>query len=168
MKDYSTIRWGILGAGNIANRLAEGVNFLPDADLLAVGSRDIEKANAFADKHQILRRYGSYEELVSDADIDVIYVATTHNFHREHSILALNAGKHVLCEKPFTINAREAEDIVAAAKSNNLFVMEAMWTRFFPLMYRLRELIKQGTVGAPWLVQADFGFKAGFNPASRL
>src|SRR5947208_2244100 len=109
MKDYSTVRWGILGAGNIANRLAEGVNFLPDAELLAVASRDLAKATAFAEKHGIPRRYGSYDELVGDPDVDVIYVATTHNFHREHSLLALNAGKHVLCEKPFTINAREAE-----------------------------------------------------------
>src|SRR5689334_22963725 len=129
----SSIRWGILGAGNIANRLAEGVNFLADAELLAVGSRDLAKANAFADKHGIKKRYGSYDELVADADIDVIYVATTHNFHKEHSLLALNAGKHVLCEKPFTINAGEAEEIVNTARKNNLFVMEAMWTRFFPL-----------------------------------
>lgn len=168
MRDYSTVRWGILGAGNIANRLAEGVNFLPDAELAAVGSRDLEKANAFADKHQIPRRYGSYEELVNDPDLDVIYVATTHNFHREHSLLALNAGKHVLCEKPFTINAGEAEEIVAAAQAKNLFVMEAMWTRFFPLMYRVRDLLREGAIGTPWLVQSDFGFKATFNPSSRL
>jgi predicted dehydrogenase len=105
MTDYATVRWGILGAGSIAKRFTEGANFLPDAKVVAVGSREQAKADTFADQFDISHRHGSYEALVADPDVDVIYVATPHPFHKEHSLLALNAGKHVLCEKPVTINA---------------------------------------------------------------
>lgn len=163
-----TIRWGILGPGNIANRLAEGVRALPDATLLAVGSRDIQRANAFADRWQIPRRYGSYEDLVSDPDVDIVYVATPHPFHAPCSLLAIEAGKAVMCEKPFTVNAQEAQQVVDAARRKGVFVMEAMWTRFFPLMARLRDLVAAGEIGDVRLIHADFGFRAGFNPESRL
>src|SRR5215468_4556174 len=126
MRDYSVIRWGILGAGSIANRLAEGVLALPDARLMAVGSRSKEKADAFADKYRIPNRHADYGSLVNDPEVDVVYVATPHNFHMEHSILALNAGKHVLCEKPCTINETQAQAIVDVARNAKLFVMEAM------------------------------------------
>jgi predicted dehydrogenase len=168
MTNYSTIGWGILGAGSIANRLAEGVLALPDDKLMAVGSRSIDKADAFADKYGIPNRHASYDALVNDKDVDVIYVATPHNFHREHSILALNAGKHVMCEKPFAINLREAQAIVDLARAKKLFVMEAMWTRFFPLMGRVRKVLKSGEIGTPYLLHADFGFKGSFNPEGRL
>jgi predicted dehydrogenase len=168
MAKYGTVRWGILGPGLIANRLAEGVLALPDAKLVAVGSRDHSRADSFADKYGIPHRHGSYDALVNDADVDVIYVATPHNFHKEHSILALNAGKHVLCEKPFTINEAEASEIVKVARARRLFVMEAMWTRFFPIMERVRHLLKSGDIGTPYLLHADFGFKGTFNLEGRL
>src|SRR2546430_15227 len=105
---FTPLRWGILGAGGIANRYCSDVKPLPDHKLVAVGSREQEKANAFADKFEIPNRHASYEALVADPEVDVIYVATPHNFHKEHTLLALNAGKPVLCEKPFTINLSEA------------------------------------------------------------
>ncbi len=162
------IRWGILGPGNIAHRLAEGVRALPDAKVLAVGSRSIERANAFADKWEIPRRYGSYEDLVADSELDIIYVATPHPFHAPCSLLAIEAGKAVLCEKPFTVNASEARQVVEAARHKGVFVMEAMWTRFFPLMARLRDIVAAGEIGEVRLIHADFGFRAGFNPEGRL
>lgn len=164
----STIRWGILGPGNIANRLVEGVRAVPDAELLAVGSRDLQRANAFADKWNIPRRYGSYEELVADGDVDIVYVATPHPFHAPCSLLAINAGKPVLCEKPFTVNASEAQAVVDAARRKNVFVMEAMWTRFFPIMGRLRDIVAAGEIGEVRMIHADFGFRAAFNPENRL
>jgi predicted dehydrogenase len=168
MNNLSTIRWGILGPGNIARRFAEGVLSVNDARLTAVGSRDLARANAFADQYDIPKRYGSYQELVDDPEVDVIYVATPHNFHKEHSLLALHAGKPVLCEKPFTINAKEAEEVIAAARQRGLFLMEGMWTRFFPLMYRVRELLQERAIGEPRMLTADFGFRAEINPEGRL
>ena len=102
------IRWGILGPGKIAHKFAEGLKALPDAELAAVGSRSLERANEFADAFGAPRRHGSYEALADDADVDAVYVATPHPMHADHSILCLNAGKAVLCEKPFTINAAQA------------------------------------------------------------
>ena len=162
------LRWGILSAARIANKFCEGVRSLPDADLAAVGARDGQRAREFAQKWQIPKAYGSYEELVNDPEVDAIYVATTHNFHREHTLLALNAGKPVLCEKPFAINAAESADMVSAARRNRLFLMEAMWTRFFPIMAKVRELVRDGAIGEPRMVQADFGFRGDYDPNSRL
>lgn len=162
------VRWGILGPGNIANRLAEGVSALPDATVLAVGSRDIQRANAFADKWQIPRRYGSYDDLLADPDVDIVYVSTPHPFHAPCSLMAIEAGKPVMCEKPFTVNAAEAQRVVEAARRKGVFLMEAMWTRFFPLMARLRDIVAGGEIGEVRLVHADFGFRAGFNPEGRL
>jgi predicted dehydrogenase len=158
---YSPLRWGILGAGSIANSFAGDVQPLPDQEIVAVGSRDLEKANAFADKHKIDARHSSYEALVNDPNVDAVYVATPHTFHKEHSLLALRAGKHVLCEKPFTINAAEAEAVIVEARGRNLFLMEAMWSRFFPVWAKVREWIATGEIGVPRQLVADFGFKGG-------
>jgi predicted dehydrogenase len=168
MSDLSRVRWGILGPGSIANSLAKGVAALPDAEVIAVGSRDQAKANVFADKYGIPNRYGSYQELVDDPEVDVVYVATPHPFHAEHTLLALNARKAVLCEKPFTINERELEHVVRVAREKKLFLMEAMWTRFFPVMVKVRELIKGGAIGDVRMVQADFGFRTSVNEEGRL
>src|SRR5262245_12566154 len=122
------IRWGILGTGKIARQFAAALRRLPDAELIAAGSRSAESAARFADEFGISRRYGSYSELVGDAEVEVVYIATPHSCHAENSRLALKAGKAVLCEKPFTINAAQAHEVIQFARERKLFLMEAMWT----------------------------------------
>lgn len=162
------IRWGILGTGSIARRIAAAVQFVDDAELVAVGSRTQESADKFGDEFSIPHRHASYEALVGDPDVDVIYVSTPHPFHKENSLLALEAGKAVLCEKPFTMNAAEAMDVVGLARIKRLFLMEAMWTRYLPVMVKVRELIAQGAIGEVRMLNADFGFRANpINPTSR-
>jgi len=161
-------RWGILGPGNIAAKFAAGVAALADQEVVAAGSRTQASADRFADRFDIRRRHVGYEALVADPEVDAIYVATPHNFHREHTLLALRHGKHVLCEKPFAINAAEAQEMVDAARAPGLFLMEAMWSRFLPIIVEARRLIAAGAIGAVQMIQADFGFRASFNPASRL
>jgi predicted dehydrogenase len=161
------LRWGILGLGSIANQFAIGLKALPDARLVAVGSRSQDKADQFGAKYDAPHRHASYEALANDPEVDVVYVATPHPMHGEDALLCLNAGKAVLCEKPFTVNVAEAERVVGLAREKNLFLMEAMWTRFFPLMYRVRELVASGAIGEARMIQADFGFRAGFDPNSR-
>ncbi len=162
------VRWGILGPGSIARAFAEGLKVVPDAELVAVGSRSRDKAEAFGERYGAPHRHESYEALVADREVDAIYVATPHTFHKEHCLLALDAGKPVLCEKPFTINAAEAEAVVRKARESKLFLLEGMWSRFFPLITRLRELLSANEIGPVRMVEVDFGFRAGFNPESRL
>jgi len=162
------IRWGILGTGKIAHQFAAALRRLPAADLLATGSRSAESAARFSDEFGISRRYGSYTELVSDPEVEVIYVATPHSCHAENTRLALNAGKAVLCEKPLTINAAQADEVIRLARERKLFLMEAMWTRCFPLMKKLRELLASGTIGEVRQLTADFGFRAEYQDESRL
>lgn len=164
----NTIRWGILGTGSIAGQFAEGLQMLSDAELVAVGSRSAQSANAFGDNFDAPRRHASYEALVKDPDVDVIYVATPHSCHMENTLLALTAGKPVLCEKPFAINAKEARQVIQFARAKKLFVMEAVWTRFFPLMEKLRELLNAKAIGDVRMVTADFGFRAEFLEDERL
>jgi predicted dehydrogenase len=162
------IRWGILGPGSIAHKFATGLQSLTDAKLVAVGSRTIESANAFADQYGATNRHIGYEALVHDPDVDAIYVATPHSFHQEHTELCLRAGKAVLCEKPFAINRAQAESMVATARSTGVFLMEAMWTRFLPLLIRVRELVAAGEIGEIRMIWSDFGFRTNVNPQSRL
>ncbi|HMO58929.1 MAG TPA: Gfo/Idh/MocA family oxidoreductase [Roseiflexaceae bacterium] len=162
------IRWGIVSTGRIAGVFATGLAALPDAHLLAVGSRSAESAAAFADRFGIPRRYASYEELAADPDIDAVYIATPHSSHAAEAIRFIRAGKAVLCEKPFTINAGEAELVVAEARSRGIFLMEAMWTRFLPALVRVREIIASGAIGDLRMLYADFGFRTNVNPQSRL
>ncbi len=162
------IRWGILSTGNIAHTFAKGLAALRDAELVAVGSRSKESADAFGEEFDVPHRHATYEELAADPDVDAIYVATPHPFHCENTLLCLNHGKAVLCEKPFAMNAKEARKMISKAKSKGLFLMEAMWTRFLPVHGRLREIISEGTLGDPRLVRANFCFRADFNPESRL
>jgi predicted dehydrogenase len=163
------VRWGILGAGNIAGSFAEGLQVLPDAALVAVGSRSQEKAAAFAARFGGgARAHGSYEELASDPDVDAVYVATPHTFHLEHTLLALAHGKAVLCEKPFALNLGEAEVMVAEARARHLFLMEAMWTRLLPHVERAVTMAQEGALGEVRQLTADFGFRAAFDPRSRL
>jgi predicted dehydrogenase len=162
------IRWGILGTGNIAHQFARGLADTPDAVLVAVGSRSIDTANTFADEFDIERRHPAYEELADDDGVDAVYVSTPHPFHRDNSILLLEHGKAVICEKPFTINAGDAKAVIDVARQRDVFLMEAMWTRYLPAVVRARELIAEGAIGDVRMVQADFGFRAGVNPEGRL
>jgi predicted dehydrogenase len=162
------IRWGILGTGNIARSFATGVSTVDDAEVLAVGSRSQATADAFGDEFNVPRRYPTYEALVADPDIDAVYVSSPHTQHKDNSLLCIEAGKAVLCEKPFTINAAEAEAIINRAREKNVFVMEAMWTRFLPVIARVRQLVAEGALGDIRLVTADFGFRAQFDPQHRL
>ena len=162
------IRWGILGTGNIAHQFARGLADTPDATLVAVGSRRIERANTFGDEFNIPRRHASYEELAADGEVDAVYVSTPHPMHKDNSILLLEHDKAVLCEKPFTINAGEAKAVIDVARQRDIFLMEAMWTRYVPAVIRARELIAEGAIGDVRMIQADFGFRAGINPEGRL
>jgi predicted dehydrogenase len=155
----NSIRWGILGTGNIARTFAEALKSLPDAALLAVGSRTQAAADAFADRFDIPRRHASYGALAKDPEVDVIYVATPHALHKDNTILALRSGKAVLCEKPFTINARESEEVFTVAVAERRFVMEAMWTRFIPAVKQARQWIDDGAIGEVRMVQAAFGYR---------
>ncbi|GAB3795773.1 Gfo/Idh/MocA family oxidoreductase [Humibacter antri] len=140
------IRWGILGTGGIAHTFTR--ELLDDEhDVAAVGSRTQERADAFADEFDIPTSYGSYEQLVADDDVDIVYIATPHPEHAANAELALRAGKHVLVEKPFTLNAAEAQRIVDLAAGLGLLVLEAMWTRFLPHVERIREIVAEGTLG---------------------
>ncbi len=158
------IRWGIIGTGKIAKAFAVDLAVLPDAELVAIGSRSIESANRFADTFDVPHRYASYQALTNAPDIDVVYIATPHALHKENSLLCLEAGKAVLCEKPLTINATEAESIINYARAKKLFLMEAMWTRYIPLIVKLRELLAKDVIGEVQILVAGLGKVEPFNP----
>jgi predicted dehydrogenase len=162
------VSWGILGTGAIASKFAEGLQSVDGAELAAVGSRDRQRADVFGEKWDAPRRHGCYVELADDPEVDVVYVATPHVFHRENSILCMEAGKAVLCEKPLAINAEQVRQMIDCARSQGVFLMEAMWTRFLPPIERLNELIAEGRIGEPRLLRAEFCFRAGWDPEGRL
>lgn len=162
------IRWGILGTGSIAHKFAAGLQVLPDADLVAVGSRNLATADKFADEFDIPARYATYEALAEDDQIDAVYIGTPHPMHLPNSVLCLTHGKAVLCEKPFTVNKRQTEELIQVARREQRFLMEAMWTRFLPVMAQTRQWIKEGLIGEPRMVQSDFGFRAWINEEGRL
>lgn len=161
------LRWGILGTGSIATKFATGVAALPDAELAAVGSRSQAGADAFADRFAIPRRHASYADLAHDPAVDAIYIATPHPMHHANMLLCLDAGKAVLCEKPFAINAAQAREAIALARARKLFLMEAMWTRYLPLMVELRKMLADGAIGQVRMITADFGYRTGFDPSRR-
>jgi dihydrodiol dehydrogenase / D-xylose 1-dehydrogenase (NADP) len=165
MKKY---KWAILGPGTITHKFSSDLKLLDTAELYAVGSRSIEKAQAYASKYNIPKAYGSYDELLRDPDVEIIYIATPHPIHKDWVIKSLEAGKAVLCEKPITVNAYEAEEIFNAARKNNVFFMEAMWTRFLPVMVKVREWVKDGAIGEVRMLKADFGFRADLDREGRL
>ncbi|AOZ93744.1 Gfo/Idh/MocA family protein [Paenibacillus crassostreae] len=162
------IKWGILGTGWIAGQFAKDLVHAKNGEIYAVGSRSNENAQRFADQHHIPQVYGSYEALVNDPDVDAIYVATPHPFHKDNVLTCLQAGKAVLCEKPFTVNSNELEEIVSYAKEHKLFLMEGMWTRFLPPIIKVKEWLEAGRIGDVRQVKADFGFRMGWEPESRL
>jgi predicted dehydrogenase len=163
-----TVRWGIAGPGAIAAAFANGLAQLDDAELVAVGSRDAGRAREFASRFGAHAAYGSYEDLAADRDVVAVYVATPHSRHEPDTLLFLEAGKHVLCEKPFSLNEGQGRRMVAAARRRGLFLMEAMWSRFLPSYRALAELLADGAVGAPQLVEGDFGFQRPVDPHHRL
>jgi len=162
------LRWGILGTGGIAHKFATGLSVLNDAQAVAVGSRTQAAADTFADEFKIPRRHASYEALANDPEVDAIYVATPHPYHKDNTIMCLNAGKAVLVEKPFAINITEAQAMVDVARQKKVFLMEAMWTRFLPAIVRAHELIASGAIGEVRMLNADFGFRTNVNPKGRL
>ncbi|MFC4929212.1 Gfo/Idh/MocA family protein [Massilia sp. GCM10023247] len=162
------VRWGILGTGKIARAFAEALRDVPDAVLAGVASRSRDKADAFATEFGATAAYGSYEDLAAAPDIDLVYVATPHPQHAANALLALGAGKGALVEKAFTVNRREAEQVVALARSRGLFLMEAMWTRFLPALAEVRRIAASGEIGEVSQVVADFGFTANFGPEHRV
>jgi len=162
------LNWGILSTGRIAAAFAEAVGKSCFGRLVAVGSRDLAKANAFADKWNIPHRHGSYEALLADSDVEAVYIATPHPMHGEWAVKAAEAGKHILCEKPLTLNHAEAMVVIEAAREHDVFLMEAFMYRCHPQTAKLVELIREKIIGEVRLIQATFSFHAAFNPESRL
>ncbi len=151
------IKWGIMSTGGIAENFARSITPLENAELAAIGSRYLEKADAFAEKYGAKRAYGSYQELAEDGQVDIIYVATPHTLHCENTLMCLDAGRAVLCEKPFAVDSAQAERMVRKARDKKIFLMEAMWTRFLPVMKLVRSWIDEGRIGDVRMVRADFG-----------
>ncbi|GAA1364095.1 Gfo/Idh/MocA family protein [Streptomyces beijiangensis] len=162
------IRWGVLATGGIAAAFTADLLKTAGAEVVAVGSRSDASAQAFAERFKIPRAYGSWAELAGDEDVDVVYVATPHSAHREAAGLCLEAGRAVLCEKAFTLNAREAEELVSLARQRERFLMEAMWTYCNPLIRRMVDLVRDGAIGEVHTVQADFGIEGPFAADHRL
>jgi len=158
------IRWGILGTGRIAKEFATGLQEVEDAELIAVGSRAAVSAKEFAEQYEAPKYYANYPALAGDPDVDVVYIATPHAMHRENAIMCLESGKAVLCEKPFTINADEAKAVIDLARTKKLFIMEAMWTRYFPAVVKLRELLAENIIGDVQIMLAGGAFIPEFDP----
>lgn len=161
------IKWGILSTGWIAHKFVTALQVVENSEIHAVGSRTIESAQKFATEFNIPKAYGTYEELVSDSEIDVIYIGTPHNLHVENALLALNHNKHVLCEKPLGVNLKEATILIEKAKEKNLFLMEALWSRFLPNIIKTKELIDSGEIGDVKLLTASFSILSDNGPEHR-
>ena len=149
---------GILGAGNISRKVAPALVALPEIECYAVASRDLEKARAFADEFGFEKVYGSYEALLSDPAVELVYVATPHSHHYEHMMLCLEHGKNVICEKAFTMNAQQAKEVCAAAKERGLYAAEAIWTRYMPSRKMIQELLDSGIIGKPNTLTANLSY----------
>ncbi len=161
------IHWGVLATGSIAHKFTGALSYLDDVELTAVGSRSLDNAKAFADQYGFKHHHGCYEDLAQNPDVDVVYVATPHTFHCENTLLCIEHGKSVLCEKPFAINARQAQQMITAAQDAGVFLMEAMWTRFIPVIAEVRKVIAAGTIGDVRSMQADFGYASQRDANSR-
>ncbi len=163
-----TVRWGILSTGRIARWFATALKDTPGAVLHAVASRELASAQAFAQEFGAAKAYGSYQALADDPDVELVYIGTPHTMHAANALMALNGGKGVLCEKAFTANRREAEEVVALAREKKLFLMEAMWSRFLPALAEVRRIIGSGEIGPARQITADFGFVSAGGPEHRL
>lgn len=160
--------FGILGPGKIANRFADAFRYVPEAKVYAVASRDIKKAKDFASSYKAEKYYSSYEDLAKDRLVDIVYIATPHPFHFEQTMLCLNHGKPVLCEKPLAMSYRQASEMIGTSQREKVFLMEGMWSRFFPAIHKAYDLVMSGEIGKIISLKADFGFSAPVNLESRI
>ncbi|MGC1206040.1 MAG: Gfo/Idh/MocA family oxidoreductase [Flavobacteriaceae bacterium] len=167
-RHIKTINWGIIGLGSIAHKFAQDLITLNDSKLYAVASRTQEKADAFAKKYNATKAYDTYDALAKDPNIDAVYIATPHILHKENTLLCLNNGKAVLCEKPFAMNAQEVAEMIAKAKEKKLLLMEALWTHFLPHYQYVIKTLKDKTYGNILNMDASFGFYREFDDDSRL
>ncbi|MDQ1332805.1 MAG: MocA protein [Bacteroidota bacterium] len=164
MKKY---KWGILAPGKMSAKFTKGIKLLENAELYAVGSRDLRRARDFAKEHGFKKFYGSYEELAADPDLEIIYIASPHAFHKEHTLLCLQQGKHVICEKAFAINSGEVEEMIGEAKRQKLFLMEAIWPPFQPFYKKASEVLASGELGKIIHLNGYFSFIPLYDPADR-
>jgi dihydrodiol dehydrogenase / D-xylose 1-dehydrogenase (NADP) len=163
------VRWGILGTGRIAKAFAEGLKYALNGQLHAIGSRSKESAQNFADEFNIPTTCGSYDELTEHPSIDAIYIATPHTEHMNNALLCMENGKAVLCEKPFAVNAKQVEQMIQKSKAKNILLMEGMWSRFPPLMDKVRGILRKNEIGEIRTIHADFGFRPNnMDPHGRL
>ncbi len=163
------IRWGIIAPGGIAEKFATGIAAAANGELYGVCSRSLERAQSFMQKFGGEQAYASEAEIAADPNIDIIYVANPHPYHLESALTCLNAGKAVLCEKPMTVNAESTRKLVRAARENEVFLMEAMWSRFLPTLTALRDILQRGILGEVRMVSANFGFRVEeLEPSHRL
>ena len=164
MKEYN---WGILGTGNIAHKFAHALMLLDNTNLYAVGSRDTDKAAKFASEFGFRKHYGSYEELVADPGVEIVYISSPHSHHLQHTLLALRNGKHVICEKPMSITAAEVKTMTDEAKKQGLFLMEALWPPFQPSYLKAAEILKSGKMGRLIHMRGKFAFISPYDPELR-
>ncbi|MFD2562051.1 Gfo/Idh/MocA family protein [Aquimarina rubra] len=168
MDSRKQYNWGIIGCGKIAHKFAEDIKTIPNATLYAVASRDLKKAKEFGKTYNVYSCYGSYQELATNPDIHIIYIATPHVFHFENTLLCLSHKKAVLCEKPFAMNTKQVEEMIAMAKNNDIFLMEALWTYFLPHYKHVINVIKSNELGKVKSLKADFGFASTYDPENRV
>ena len=168
MTSKKIFNWGVVGPGKIAHKFVEDLLTLPNARLHGVASRSLDRAQEFANKYDAPYAYGSYEELVNCPELDVVYIATPHSGHCKNTLLFLNSKIPVLCEKPMGVNPPEVQQMVAVARNQETYLMEALWTRFLPAIQKVITLIKEDQIGEVLTIKADFGFQATFDPKSRL
>lgn len=162
------INWGIIGLGKIAHKFAEDLVKVPNTKLYSVASRSLDKSKIFAQRFKSAKVYNNYQDLLNDVNVDAVYIATPHSFHCEHTLMCLNSGKAVLCEKPLALNSAEVEKMISIATSNQILLMEALWTYFLPHYQKTLEIIESGVLGEITNLKADFGFKPVYDESSRV
>jgi predicted dehydrogenase len=159
MENKKTINWALVGTGGISNAFVEGLHSVEGAVLYAVASRSLKQAEEFAQKYAVLKAFGDYDLMLQDKEIDIVYIGIPHAYHKDYALKAFAAGKSVMCEKPLALCAKDVEEMIAAARKNNVFFMEAMWARFVPAMVQAKKWIEEGRIGEPRQVQANAGWK---------
>jgi dihydrodiol dehydrogenase / D-xylose 1-dehydrogenase (NADP) len=157
------VKWGIVGTGYISNQFVQGLQLVENAQIYAVASRSVSSAMAFAQKHGAPKYYGSYEEMANDDELDIIYIGTPHSKHYENVMMFLKAGFAVICEKPLGVNAAQTQKMIDKAREKNVFLMEGMWTRFFPAIQQVQQWISSGRIGQPRMIHAEFGYDDSAN-----